>query len=200
MCATGRHPPTPDGLAYKNGSRYVGRMNGLTPDGGGKLERVNGSYFEGTFRDGLPLAGKLVSERGGEYEGQFSAGMASGQGALRYPRGAAAASYIGGVVLGKPAGRGVLTGASGRYDGDFLNGDPHGEGSFTPAANPAAMRGKWQYGRYVWPVADGEIFVGAIDAKGQPSGAGYCYAAATNSGLRQCRRGGEPGKPAVSTE
>ena len=192
--------PTPDGLAYKNGSRYVGRVNGLKPDGSGKLERLNGSYFEGTFDEGLPLTGKLVSERGGEYEGQFSAGMASGQGALRYPRDAAATSYVGGVALGKPSGRGVLAGRSGRYEGEFLNGEPHGEGSFTPAAKPVAMRGKWLYGRYVWPAADGEVFVGAIDANGQASGAGYCYAAATNSGLRNCRRGNEPAKLAKSDD
>ena len=191
---------TPDGISYKNGSRYVGRVNGLKPDGSGKLERVNGSYFEGTFRDGLPLTGKLVSERGGEYEGQFSGGMASGQGTLRYPRGAAAASYVGDVALGKPAGRGVLKGPNGRYEGDFLNGEPHGEGSFTPTLKPVAMRGKWLYGRYVWPAADGEVFVGAIDANGQASGAGYCYAAATNSGLRNCQRGNEPAKLAKSND
>lgn len=120
--------PTPmaDGLVYKSGTRYVGQLRGLKPDGAGKLERVNGSYIEGTFRDGLPLTGKLVSERGGEYEGQFSAGLAGGQGALRYPNGAPAASYVGGIALGKPAGHGVLTGPTGRYEGEFLSGDAHG--------------------------------------------------------------------------
>ena len=192
--------PTPDGLAYKSGTRYVGQVSGLKPDGAGKLARVNGSYIEGTFRDGLPLTGKLVSERGGEYEGQFSAGVAAGQGALRYPSGAPAVSYTGGVALGKPAGRGVLTSASGRYEGDFLNGEPHGEGSFTPAAKPVAMSGKWLYGRHVWPARDGEVFVGAIDAKGEASGAGYCYGTAANGELRRCRRGDEPVKPATSDE
>jgi hypothetical protein len=104
------------------------------------------------------------------------------------------------VALGKPAGRGVLTSASGRYEGDFLNGEPHGEGSFTPAAKPVSMRGKWLYGRYVWPARDGEVFVGAIDAKGEASGAGYCYGTAANGGLRRCRRGDEPVKPATLDE
>lgn len=182
---------TLDGLAYKSGTRYVGQVNGLKPDGTGKLERINGSYFEGTFRDGLPLIGKLVSARGGEYEGQFSAGYAGGQGALRYPKGAPATSYAGGVALGKPTGRGVRTGPSGRYEGDFLDGEQHGEGGFTPAAKPVTMRGNWLYGRYVWPAADGEVFVGTIDAKGQANGAGYCYGTAANSAVRHCQRGGE---------
>lgn len=192
--------PTTDGLAYKSGTRYVGQVSGLKPDGAGKLERINGSYIEGTFRDGLPLNGKLVSARGGEYEGRFNAGIAGGEGALRYPKGAPATSYVGGVALGRPSGRGVLTGPTGRYEGGFLNGEPHGEGSFTPAAKPVAMRGKWLYGRYVWPATDGEVFVGAIDANGQASGAGYCYAAATNNGLRNCRRGNEPAKLAKSDD
>jgi hypothetical protein len=164
------------------------------------MERITGSYFEGTFRDGLPLAGKLVSARGGEYEGRFSAGIAGGEGALRYPKGAPTTSYAGGVALGIPAGRGVLTGPDGRYEGDFLNGLPHGEGSFTAAAKPAPIRGKWLYGRYVWPAADGEVFVGAIDANGQPSGAGYCYGTAENSGVRHCRRGNEQVKAATSDD
>jgi hypothetical protein len=190
---------TADGLAYKSGARYVGQVRGLKPDGTGKLERINGSYFEGTFRDGLPLTGKLVSARGGEYEGQFSAGMAGGQGTLRYPDGAPAASYVGGIALGKPDGHGILTGPTGRYEGGFLNGEPHGEGSFTPAAKPLAMRGKWLYGRYVWPASGGEVFVGLIDAKGEASGAGYCYGAA-NSGLRHCRRGDDHSKLTASKE
>ena len=189
--------PTPDGLVYKSGARYVGQLRGLKPDGAGKLERINGSYIEGIFRDGLPLTGKLVSERGGEYEGQFSAGVAGGQGALRYPKGAPATSYVGGIALGKPSGRGVLTGPSGRYEGDFLSGDAHGEGNFTPAAKSVAMRGQWLYGRYVWPVSDGEVFVGEIDAKGEASGAGYCHGAAANSAIRFCRRGDDQGKSAA---
>jgi hypothetical protein len=192
--------PTVDGLSYKSGTRYVGQVSGLKPEGPGKLERINGSYIEGTFRDGLPLTGKLVSARGGEYEGQFIAGIAGGEGALRYPKGAPATSYAGGVALGKPSGRGVMTGTTGRYEGGFLNGEPHGESSFTPAAKPVVMRGKWLYGRYVWPAADGEVFVGAIDGNGQASGAGYCYVAATNSEMRQCRRGNEPAQPPTSDE
>ena len=187
----------PEGLAYKSGTRYVGQVQGLKPNGAGKLERINGSYFEGTFRDGLPLAGKLVSERGGEYEGQFSAGVAGGQGTLRYPAGAPASSYVGGIALGKPALRGVLTGPNGRYEGGFLNGEAHGDGSFTPAQKSVAMRGKWLYGRYVWPASDGEVFVGEIDAKGEASGAGYCHGAAANSAIRACRRGGDQGKAAA---
>jgi hypothetical protein len=189
--------PTPDGLIYKSGTRYVGQLRGLKPYGAGKLERINGSYIEGTFRDGLPLTGKLVSERGGEYEGQFSAGVAGGQGALRYPKGAPATSYVGGIALGKPAGRGVLTGPTGRYEGDFLSGEAHGEGNFTPAAKSVTMRGQWLYGRYVWPASDGEVFVGEIDAKGEASGAGYCHGAAANSAIRACRRGGDQGKAAA---
>ncbi|SEN30999.1 Uncharacterized conserved protein [Duganella sp. CF517] len=192
--------PTADGLAYKSGTRYVGQVNGLKPDGAGKLVRINGSYIEGTFRDGLPLTGKLVSARGGEYEGQFDAGIAGGEGALRYPKGAPATSYAGGVALGKPSGHGVLIDATGRYEGGFVNGEPHGEGGFTPAAKPVTVRGKWLYGRYVWPAANGEVFVGAIDASGQPSGEGYCYVAATNSGLRECRRGDERSKVAKSDD
>ncbi len=192
--------PAPDGLAYRSGTRYVGQVRGLKPEGAGKLERVNGSYFEGTFADGLPLTGKLASVRGGQYEGQFAAGLAGGQGSLRYPDGAPAASYTGGIALARPAGRGVLTGPTGRYEGAFLNGEPHGEGSFTPAAKPVAMHGKWIYGRYVWPAAGGDVFVGAIDAAGEASGAGYCYAAAAGTGLRPCRRGGDHSKSSASNE
>jgi hypothetical protein len=166
----------------------------LKPEGAGKLERINGSYIEGTFHDGLPLTGKLVSVRGGEYEGQFSAGVAGGQGRLHYPAGAPVTSYVGGVAQGKPAGHGVLTGPTGRYEGDFLNGEPHGEGSFTPAAKPLAIHGQWLYGRYVWPASSGEVFIGGIDAKGEASGAGYCYSAPANTGLRHCRRGDDQGK------
>jgi hypothetical protein len=184
----------PDGLAYKSGTRYIGQVRNLKPDGAGKIERVNGSFIEGTFRDGLPLSGKLVSVRGGEYSGQFSEGLASGQGRLHYPPGAPASSYEGSVALGKPAGRGILAASNGRYEGDFLNGEPHGEGTFTPAAKPEAMRGKWLYGRYVWPARDGEVFVGAIDAKGEANGDGFCYRAVTNSGLHPCRRGIDHGK------
>ncbi len=182
---------TADGLDYASGARYVGQVRGLKPDGTGKLERINGSYFDGTFRDGLPLTGKLVSVRGGQYEGQFSAGMAAGQGTLRFPAGAPAASYVGGVALGKPDGHGVLTGPTGRYEGGFLNGVPHGEGSFTPAAKPVAIRGKWLYGRHEWPASGGEVFVGPIDDQGAASGAGYCYGTAPNGDLHHCRRGDE---------
>ena len=192
--------PTADGLAYKSGARYIGQVSGFKPEGAGKLQRINGSYIEGTFRDGLPVSGKLVSERGGEYEGQFDAGVAGGQGALRYSKEEPAIGYVGGIALGKPAGRGVLNGRTGRYEGGFLNGEPHGEGTFTPAANPVAMRGQWLYGRYVWPVRDGEVFVGAIDAKGEASGAGYCHGLDANSGVRQCRRGDAPVKSATSQQ
>jgi hypothetical protein len=192
--------PTPDGLAYKSGTRYVGQVLGLKPDGAGRLERINGSYIEGIFRDGLPQTGKLVSERGGEYEGQFKAGLAGGQGTLRYPAGAPASNYVGGIALGKPAGRGVLTTPGGRYEGGFLNGEAHGEGSFTPAEKAVTVRGKWLYGRYVWPASDGEVFIGAIDAKGEASGAGYCYRTAANRELRQCRRGEDLSKSIASKQ
>ncbi|HEU4843808.1 MAG TPA: hypothetical protein VFT05_06060, partial [Burkholderiaceae bacterium] len=189
---------TADGLDYKSGARYVGQVRGLKPDGTGKLERINGSYFEGTFQDGLPLTGKLVSARGGQYEGQFSAGMAAGQGRLRFPDGAPAASYVGGIALGKPDGHGILTGPTGRYEGGFLNGEPHGDGSFTPAAKPVALRGKWLYGRYVWPASDGAVFVGYIDGNGEASGAGYCYGTAANGDLHRCRRGDDHGASTAS--
>lgn len=191
---------TADGLVYASGTRYMGQVHDLKPDGAGKLERINGSYLEGTFRDGLPLTGKLLSVRGGQYEGQFSAGVAAGQGTLRYPDGAPATSYVGAIALGKPDGYGVLTGPTGRYEGDFLNGEAHGEGSFTPAAKPLAMHGKWLYGRYVWPASDGEVFVGFIDANGEASGAGYCFGAAANNHLHLCRHGDDHGKLATSTD
>jgi hypothetical protein len=198
--ATAAPVPTPEGLAYKSGTRYVGQVLGLKPNGSGKLERINGSYFEGSFRDGLPLTGKLVSERGGEYEGQFSAGVAGGEGTLRYPAGAPASSYVGGIAQGKPAVRGVLTGPTGRYEGGFLNGEAHGDGSFTPAQKSVAMPGKWLYGRHVWPAVDGEVFVGAIDAKGEASGEGYCYRSDSSGDLRQCRRGDDISKAVASKE
>jgi hypothetical protein len=125
--------------------------------------------------------------------------VAGGQGTLRYPAGAPASSYVGGIALGKPAVRGVLTGPNGRYEGGFLNGEAHGEGSFTPAQKSVAMRGKWLYGRYVWPAVDGEVFVGAIDAKGEASGAGYCYRSDSGD-LRQCRRGEDLSKAVALKE
>lgn len=190
----------PDGLTYKNGTRYVGQVRGLKPEGAGKLQRINGSYIEATFRDGLPVTGKLVSERGGEYEGQFSAGLAGGQGALRYPAGAPATGYVGGVALGKPSGRGVLSSAAGRHEGEFLDGEAHGEGSFAPAAAPQAVRGRWLYGRYLWPASEGEVFVGGVNAKGEASGAGYCHGTGANSSLGPCRRGGDQAKADSSEE
>ena len=184
-----------DGLLYRDGSRYAGQVSSLKPHGIGKLTRLNGSYIEGKFADGLPVEGKLVSERGGDYEGQFAAGVAGGQGTLHAP----GLSYTGAIALAKPSGRGVLNSAEGRYEGAFADGLPHGQGRFTPARGTAVLTGAWLYGSHVWPAADGEVFVGAIDAAGQPSGAGYCHAI-DGASLRHCRRGDDHGKSAKSKE
>lgn len=178
---------TATGLAIKTGSTYEGPLRDGRPDGKGKWLRPNGSWYEGDFVAGLPSGrGKLVSERGVAYEGEFAQGFAHGKGRITFPASSKLVSYEGAVEQATPAGAGVLVSKDGRLEALFAEGEAHGRGTFTPSGGKLPVSGNWLFGAFDWPEAEGVLFTGGVNAKGQRHGRGWCRAQGAASPIAPC--------------
>jgi len=160
-------PPGQVSLAFADGGKYVGEMQGGLRQGQGTYTWPDGRKYVGTFRDGLPNGQGTYSFPNGEsYTGEFHDNRREGQGTYSWPDGR---KYVGTFRDNRPNGRGVFTWASGkRYEGEVANGQPNGQGTYT------------------WP--DGRRYVGGLKDD-QPDGQGTFIAADGREQTGYFRRG-----------
>lgn len=129
---------------------YTGQVvAGGTPDGKGKAQWPDGSYYDGEFQQGLPHGtGTLYAAQSGfTYSGGFVEGQPEGKGTMKFTNGD---QYTGDFLDGYKHGKGTYTYAAGdKYEGDFVNDYFEGEGTYTFASG-----GKYVGGFY-WDQFDG---------------------------------------------
>ena len=126
------------GGTYNDGENrdvYKGEWKDNSRHGKGKLIYKDGSFYEGTWEDGMPRHGKGTYKYGGTYnygenrdvyEGEFRDGKFHGQGKLIYKDGSV---YEGTWENGMPRnGKGTYKETFGRvYEGAFVDGKRHGK-------------------------------------------------------------------------
>ena len=115
-------------LAYCN-TVFAACIEGSCVNGKGTYIMVNGTKYDGEFKDGYPTYGTETFPDGARYRGTYENGIFHGKGSITYPdRG----RYIGEFKNGRPNGYGTYHMSDGRkFEGDFLNGKWHGKGTMT---------------------------------------------------------------------
>ena len=170
------------GLAYKDGTLYVGAVANGKPEGIGKITRPNNSTYEGNFSNGAMHGnGKLVTYNGFIYEGNFQQGAAKGKAKITYPETLDIKLYDGDNEYTYPHGKGTSITKNGQYSGDFWYSQPHGLGSFITSDTKNKLSGRWIDGRYEWPELEGIQFIGGINAAGQRDSKGVCKTLASKN-------------------
>lgn len=98
-------------------------------NGFGILVNIDGSKFEGNFRNGkLDGYGRYITAKGDFFEGQFLDGVADGKGLFIHRDGSI---YKGGWINDVPTGEGEEWSIDGSYyRGQFRNGKKNGTGEF----------------------------------------------------------------------
>lgn len=117
-------------IMLKNGDRYVGEVNSrFVPNGRGVMTYLNGSVYDGEFRNGVPNgAGSFTDEKGDKFIGNFRGGVPEGYGRVSFSDGH---TYEGEWNKGGINGRGTMFYKSGdRFEGVFKNGIKQGEGRY----------------------------------------------------------------------
>ncbi|MDR1004076.1 MAG: hypothetical protein LBL97_03600 [Prevotellaceae bacterium] len=157
-----------DRIDYPNGNYYLGKYNPHAaayeePNGKGKLFHADGSWQEGTFKDGY-LHGK-----GAEYDaeqertdrGEFNMGNRTGKGVMLWADGD---RYEGEWNDDGINGKGRFTTGNGSWrEGIFIDGQLHGKGKQYDADNECTDSGVFTYGQLSGHVVtewnDGQRFV-----------------------------------------
>ena len=151
---------------------YTGEvLGGATPHGEGRAEWADGSYYEGSFQQGMPWGkgtyyknqdqslytgdfyagfaqgdGMLKYGNGDQYEGQFSGGQMHGKGTYTFKSGD---QYTGQLAFGTFQGEGTYTYATGeKYIGQFENNKFHGYGRFYGTTGKLEREGYWEQGSF----------------------------------------------------
>ena len=151
---------------------YTGQvLGGATPHGEGRAEWPDGSYYEGSFQQGIPWGqgtyyksqdqslytgdfyagfaqgeGVLKYGNGDRYEGQFAGGQMHGKGTYTFKSGD---QYVGQLTFGTFQGEGTYTYATGeKYIGQFENNKFHGYGRFYGATGLLEREGYWENGSF----------------------------------------------------
>ncbi|BCD86510.1 hypothetical protein PSm6_29170 [Pseudomonas solani] len=188
-CGDGE-PLTPPDARLPDGSRYRGAVVDGLLQGPGRLDYSNGTWFEGTFKDGQPNGrGTWHGPNGVEYQGDFSNGLFDGNGHMTYGDGTL---YEGGFKANQFNGEGTLSREGMVYSGTFRDDRYHGQGKLT-LPDGSSYQGQFkrgeQTGRGVRTDADGSRYsgpfkAGQLDGEGDYQGAdGGFYSGGFKGGL-----------------
>ena len=136
---------TPDGVRFRDGSRYRGEVARGLPHGEGTMRYGDGASYAGVFRNGLPHGeGTLRTASGDVLVGTFRDGVLT-DGEATY---AAGHRYEGAFRDGRPHGQGAIDYADGSsYEGAFRSGRPDGWGTYRDA-DGERFEGAWNRGRF----------------------------------------------------
>ena len=151
------------------GSKFVGDIENMKPNGQGTLTLPNEYTYRGDFKDGkfhgqgtqiFSNRDKYVGEfksgkkhgkgtlsltNGFKYVGKFKSGKKHGQGTLDLIDGG---KYVGTFKNDKKSGSGTLTSPGGlKYVGEFKNGSKNGKGTFT-WPDDGKYEGEWKDGKF----------------------------------------------------
>ena len=151
------------------GSKFVGDIKNMKPNGQGTVTLPNEYTFTGGFKDGKFHGqgtqifsnrdkyvgefksgkkhgkGTLSSTNGFKYVGKFKSGKKHGQGTLDLLDGG---KYVGTFKNDKKSGSGTLTSPGGfKYVGEFKNGSKNGKGTFT-WPDDGKYKGEWKDGKF----------------------------------------------------
>ena len=151
------------------GSKFVGDIKNMKPNGQGTVTLPNEYTFTGDFKDGKFHGqgtqifsnrdkyvgefksgkkhgkGTLSSTNGFKYVGEFKRGKKHGQGTLDLLDGG---KYVGKFKNDKKSGSGTLTSPGGfKYVGEFKNGSKNGKGTFT-WPDDGKYKGEWKDGKF----------------------------------------------------
>ena len=151
------------------GSKFVGDIENMKPNGQGTLTLPNEYTYRGDFNDGkfhgqgtqiFSNRDKYVGEfksgkkhgkgtlsltNGFKYVGKFKSGKKHGQGTLDLIDGG---KYVGTFKNDKKSGSGTLTSPGGlKYVGEFKNGSKNGKGTFT-WPDDGKYEGEWKDGKF----------------------------------------------------
>ena len=151
------------------GSKFVGDIENMKPNGQGTVTLPNEYTFTGGFKDGKFHGqgtqifsnrdkyvgefksgkkhgkGTLSSTNGFKYVGKFKSGKKHGQGTLDLLDGG---KYVGTFKNDKKSGSGTLTSPGGfKYVGEFKNGSKNGKGTFT-WPDDGKYEGEWKDGKF----------------------------------------------------
>ena len=151
------------------GSKFVGDIENMKPNGQGTLTLPNEYTYRGDFKDGkfhgqgtqiFSNRDKYVGEfksgkkhgkgtlsltNGFKYVGKFKSGKKHGQGTLDSIDGG---KYVGTFKNDKKSGSGTLTSPGGlKYVGEFKNGSKNGKGTFT-WPDDGKYEGEWKDGKF----------------------------------------------------
>jgi len=108
------------------GNVVKGRVVDGVLNGHATVIQLQGTVFEGLFKNNEFTGGLVIFAKGGWYDGEWQHGAAHGQGSKTLPSGD---TYSGSWVRGTPHGFGTEVKVTGeRYQGTFVHGAKHGEG------------------------------------------------------------------------
>ena len=169
----------PTGSAFQelqqlyDGNYYQGEVEEHgTPNGKGSMFFLDGSFYEGGWRNGkMHGVGRIITSTGDVCKGEFLEGRMTGEGEMEYSSGN---RYKGGLVNDKPHGYGEEVTSDGTvYKGEYLDGLKNGRGRST-WPDGSYYEGSYfndlyhGQGKYCWPDKeyDGEWMESKMHGKG----------------------------------
>ncbi len=151
------------------GSKFVGDIENMKPNGQGTLTLPNEYTFTGDFKDGkFHGQGTQIFSNRDKYVGEFKSGKKHGKGTLSLTNGFKyvgkfkngkkhgqgtldsidGGKYVGTFKNDKKSGSGTLTSPGGlKYVGEFKNGSKNGKGTFT-WPDDGKYEGEWKDGKF----------------------------------------------------
>ena len=151
------------------GSKFVGDIKNMKPNGQGTVTLPNEYTFTGDFKDGkFHGQGTQIFSNRDKYVGEFKSGKKHGKGTLSLTNGFKyvgkfkngkkhgqgtldsidGGKYVGTFKNDKKSGSGTLTSPGGlKYVGEFKNGSKNGKGTFT-WPDDGKYEGEWKDGKF----------------------------------------------------
>ena len=151
------------------GSKFVGDIENMKPNGQGTLTLPNEYTYRGDFKDGkFHGQGTQIFSNRDKYVGEFKSGKKHGKGTLSLTNGFKyvgkfkngkkhgqgtldsidGGKYVGTFKNDKKSGSGTLTSPGGlKYVGEFKNGSKNGKGTFT-WPDDGKYEGEWKDGKF----------------------------------------------------
>eukprot|EP01125_Pyxidicula_operculata_P000737 TRINITY_DN1068_c0_g1_i1.p1 TRINITY_DN1068_c0_g1~~TRINITY_DN1068_c0_g1_i1.p1 ORF type:complete len:733 (-),score=221.83 TRINITY_DN1068_c0_g1_i1:201-2399(-) len=182
-------------------ARYFGEKNSLgKPHGKGVCKWLDGSSYEGSFKDGiLEGVGLYTWNTGNQYYGQFKDGQRTGYGIFVWGTSPKQPNseendnnnnnnnavhkqsgdvYEGNFLNGKLQGEGTYWYSNGdKYNGNWNGGDMDGKGTLYVSSQQSIFNCYWKSGEAregTWLSKEGHIYTGSFH-QGKPHGKGGVY-------------------------